>query len=84
MFSIVLPQLSWGWQDLHQIREKILEETKALLINCDVSSLVIDILCKHAIRENTAAACFRLDFTAQEESPAAILDSVLQKAVRTE
>jgi len=42
---------------------------------------VIDVLCKHAMRENAAAACFRFDFPAREESPAAILDSALQQVV---
>ena len=73
---------SWGWQDLHQVREKILEERKVLLISCDVSSLVIETLCKQAVGENAAVACFYFDFAAQEEqSPSAILGSVLKQIV---
>ena len=53
-----------------------------LLINCDFSSLVIDALCEQAVEENAAVACFYLDFAAQEEqSPAAILGSVLKQVV---
>ena len=53
-----------------------------MLISCDVSSLVIDTLCKQAARENAAVACFYFDFATQEEqSPAAILGSVLKQVV---
>ena len=58
------------------------EERKILLISYGISSLVIDTLCKHAVRENTAVACFYFDFTAPEDqSPAAILGSVLKQVV---
>ena len=51
------------------------------LIGCD-SSLVIDKLCELAAEGNTAVACFYFDFAAQEEqSPAAILGSVLKQVV---
>ena len=61
--------------------ENILEERKVLLIGCD-SSLVIDTLCKQAVREDAAVACFYFDFATQEEqSPAAILGSVLKQVV---
>ena len=54
-----------------------------MLIGCDVSSLVIDKLCKQAVEENAAVACFYFDFAAQEEqSSAAILGSVLKQVVR--
>ena len=54
-----------------------------MLISCDVSSLVIDTLCKRAVGENAAVACFYFDFAAQEEqSPAAVLGSVLKQVVR--
>ena len=53
-----------------------------LLISCGVSSLVIDTLCKQVVGENAAVACFYFDFAAQEEqSPAAILGSVLKQVV---
>ena len=53
-----------------------------MLISCDVSSLVIDTLCKQAVDGNAAVACFYFDFAAQEEqSPAAILGSVLRQVV---
>ena len=53
-----------------------------MLISCDVSSLVIDTLCKQAVGENLAVACFYFDFAAQEEqSPNAILGSVLEQIV---
>jgi len=64
------------------VREKVLEGRKVLLISCDISSLVIDTLCKQAVREKAAVACFYFDFAAQEEqSLAAILGSVLKQIV---
>jgi len=63
-------------------REKAPEEIEVFLISCDVSSLVIDALCKQATGRNTAVACFYFDFAAREEqSPAAILGSVLKQVV---
>jgi len=51
-------------------------------MSSDVSSLVIDTLCKKAVEENAAVACFYFDFAAQvEQSPAAILGSVLKQIV---
>ena len=51
-------------------------------MSCDVSSLVIDTLCKQAVEENAAVACFYFDFTAHEEqSPATILGSVLKRVI---
>ena len=62
--------------------ENLLRERKVLLISCDVSSLVIDTLCKQAVGENAAVACFYFDFATQEEqSPVAILGSVLKQVV---
>ena len=59
-----------------------LKKRKVLLISYDFSSLVIDTLCKQALRENAAVACFYFDFATQEEqSPAAILGSVLKQVV---
>ena len=53
-----------------------------LLIGCSISSLVIDTLCKKAMKGNVAVACFYFDFAAQEEqSPAMILGSVLKQVV---
>ena len=64
------------------MRERILGEGKVSLISCDVSSLVVDTLCKQALGENAAVACFYFDFAAQEEqSPAIILGSVLRQVV---
>jgi len=52
-----------------------------LLISCDVSSLVIDTLCKQDVEGNATVACF-FDFAAQEEqSPSAVLGSVLKQLV---
>ena len=64
------------------MREKILGERKVLLISCDVSSLVIDTLCKQAVGGNSAVACIYFDFATQEEqSPAAVLGAVLKQVV---
>ena len=53
-----------------------------LLISCDVSSLVIDTLCEQAAGGNVAVAYFYFDFAARkEQSPAAILGSVLKQIV---
>jgi len=53
-----------------------------LLINCDVSSLVVDTLCKQDVEGNAVVACFYFDFAAQgEQSPAAVLGSVLKQVV---
>ena len=58
------------------------EERKALVISCDISSLVIDTLCKRAVGGNAAVACIYFDFAAQEEqSPAAVLGAVLKQVV---
>ena len=58
------------------------QEKKGLLMGCGVSSLVIDTLCKQAVGENAAVACFYFDFAAPvEQSPAAILGSVLKQVV---
>jgi len=44
---------------------------------------VIDALCKQAVGRTAAVACFYFDFAAQEEqSPAAVLGSVLKQVVR--
>jgi len=64
------------------VREGILGEGKVSLIGCDLSSLVVDTLCKQVVEENAAVACFYFDFAAQEEqSPAVILGSVLRQVV---
>ena len=55
---------------------------KSIANSCDLSSLVIDTLCKQAVGDNSAVACFYFDFAAPEEqSPAAVLGSVLKQAV---
>ena len=44
--------------------------------------MVMDTLCKQAVEENAAVACFYFDFAAEEEqSPAAVLGSVLRQVV---
>ena len=51
-------------------------------MGCDVSSLVIDTLCKQALEGNAAVACFYFDFAdPEEQSPAAILGSLLKQIV---
>ena len=53
-----------------------------LLIDYDLSSLVIDTLCKQAVDENAAVACFYFDFATQvEQSLTEILGSVLKQIV---
>ena len=53
-----------------------------LLIDYDFSSLVIDTLCKQAVDENAAVACFYFDFATQEEqSLSTILGAVLKQIV---
>ena len=44
--------------------------------------MVIDKLCKQAVEGNAGVACFYLDFADPEQSPAAILGSVLKQVVR--
>jgi len=62
--------------------KKVLKERKALLISCDVSSLVVDALCKQAVGENAAVACFYFGFTTpKEQYPAVVLGSVLEQVV---
>ena len=51
-------------------------------MGCDISSLVIDELCKKAVEGNAAVACFYFDFAdPEEQSPAVILGSVLKQVV---
>ena len=51
-----------------------------MLVDYDLSSLVIDTLCKQAVEENAAVACFYFYFATQEErSQAEILGSVLKQ-----
>ena len=65
------------------MREKLLEGRKILLISRHCSSLVMDTLCKQAMEENAAVACFYFDFAPQDDqSPAAVLGSVLKQVVR--
>ena len=53
-----------------------------LLIDYDLSSLVIDTLCKQAVDENATVACFYFDFATQEEQSAVtILGSMLKQVV---
>ena len=73
---------SRGRQDLHQVRDHILQEAKVLLRSGDASSLVVDRLCDWAREQNAAVACFYLDFAAQkEQSPTDILSSLLKQVV---
>ena len=58
------------------------EESNVFLISYDISSLVIDTLCKQAVEQGAAVACYYFDFaTHEEQSPAAILGSVLKHVV---
>jgi len=53
-----------------------------LLINYNISSLVIDTLCKQAVEGNAGVACFYFDFTAPEEQPpAVVLGSLLRQVI---
>ena len=53
-----------------------------MLISSDTSSLVVDRLCEKVKEQNTAVACFYVDFAAREEqSPANILGSLLKQIV---
>ena len=53
-----------------------------MLINCNISSLVIDTLCNQAMEGNAGVACFYFDFASKEEqSPTAVLGSVLKQVV---
>ena len=64
------------------MREKLPEGKTILLISCDVSSLVIDKLCKQCKEGNAAVAFFYFDFAPKEgQSPAAVLGSVLKQVV---
>ena len=64
------------------MRNYIVHEVGALLRSCDASSLVIDRLCDWARGRNAAVACFYLDFAAhKEQSPTAVLSSLLKQAV---
>ena len=51
-------------------------------MSCNFSSVVIDKLCKEAVEGNAGVACFYFDFANPEQSPAAILGSVLKQVVR--
>ena len=53
-----------------------------VLISSDTSSLVVDRLCDKVKEQNTAVACFYIDFAAREEqSPINILGSLLKQIV---
>ena len=53
-----------------------------VLISSDTSSLVVDRLCDKVKEQNTAVACFYVDFAAREEqSPANMLGSLLKQIV---
>jgi len=77
-----LPWSSGGRQDLHQVRDHILQEAKVLLRSRDASSLVVDRLCDWAEGQDSAVACFYFDFAAQkEQSPTDVLSSLLKQVV---
>jgi len=58
------------------------EEKGRVLINCYVSSLVIDNLCVQARGQNAIVACFYFDSAAQnEQTPASILGCLLKQLV---
>jgi len=74
----VLAKLTLGNMD----RPPGVEEKWQLLTSCDVSSLVIDNLCKQTRRQNTTIACFYFDFASRsEQSPVGILGSLLKQLV---
>ena len=51
-------------------------------MGCDTSSLVVDKLCDRVKEQNTAVACFYVDFAAREEqSPTNMLGSLLKQIV---
>ena len=53
-----------------------------MLISSDASSLVVDRLCDKVKEQNTAVACFYVDFAAREEqSPINMLGSLLKQIV---
>ena len=53
-----------------------------MLTRSDTSSLVVDRLCDRAKEQNTAVACFYVDFAAREEqSPTNILGALLKQIV---
>jgi len=53
-----------------------------VLISSDTSSLVVDRLCDKVKEQNTAVACFYVDFAAREEqSPTNMLGSLLKQIV---
>ena len=59
-----------------------MEEKGRVLINCYVSSLVIDNLCVQARGQNAIVACFYFDSAAQnEQTPASILGCLLKQLV---
>ena len=63
-------------------KKPFLDEAKVPLRSCDASSLVIDRLCDWAKGRNAAVACFYFDFATQkEQSPTAILSSLLKQVV---
>jgi len=58
------------------------EEKWKVLINCDISSRVIDNLCSQARGRNTTIPCFCFGFAAQSEQPTAgVLGSLLKQLV---
>jgi len=67
------------------LRWEIIPEEKLemmVLMSSNTSSLVVDRLCDKAKEENTAVACFYVDFAAREEqSPTNILGSLLKQIV---
>ena len=53
-----------------------------MLISYNLSSLVIDTLCKRAVEENAGVACFYFDFAVKEgQSADAVLGSVLRQII---
>ena len=58
------------------------EERESVLIDYDVSSLVVDKLCDQSKGQDTAVTCFYLDFAARkEQSVTSILGSLLRQVV---
>ena len=58
------------------------EERELRLTNCDVSSLVVDMLCDRARGQNTAVTCFYFDFAdRKEQSATSMLGSLLKQIV---
>ena len=63
-------------------KKAYLYEGKVFLRSCDASSLVIDSLCDWTRGRSAAVACFYFDYATQkDQSPAAVLSSLLKQVI---